>query len=77
MSNVTVINQTDGYRDYPLKDGTSLHLLSKRKGREWPVISTEQVSEALLTAEKKGLVRLEPVSEPSAGKSTNKIVKEG
>ena len=57
-SSVTVRSLSSGPRDYPLKDGSSIYLPSKGKGIQWPVIPAEQVSEALLAAEKKGTIEL-------------------
>ena len=55
---VIVKNLSPGPRDYPLKDGASIYLPPKGKGIAWPEVSPDQVSEAMLLAEKKGTIEI-------------------
>ncbi len=69
---VRIENLADGPRDYPLKNGESIYLEPKGK-RTIPVyVSPEVISEALLKAEKKGLVKIERPEVTPAEKSEKK-----
>ena len=57
-----IINMADGPRDYPLKSGASIYLEPKGKHATPVYITPEDISDALLTAEKKGLIRIERVT---------------
>ena len=52
-------NLADGPRDYPLKSGASLYLAAKGKTSGIAYIPSDEISDALLAAESKGLVKIE------------------
>ena len=56
---VRIVNLSDGPRDYPLKSGAGLYLEPKGKRAPSVYIVPEEISDALLRAEKKGLIRIE------------------
>ena len=51
-------NLSDGPRDYPLKDGSSIYLPPKGKPIHWEEIAEELFSDALVRAEEKGLIEV-------------------
>ena len=55
---VRVINLADGPRDYPLKNGASIYLEPKSKHASPVYIAVNEISEALLRAERKGFIRI-------------------
>ena len=59
MSDILIRNLSDGPRDYPLSNGESIYLGSKGKIK----ISDSLISQAIRTAEEKGLLQIEEVSE--------------
>ena len=59
MKECLIRNLSDGPRDYPLADGSSIYLGSKSRSTGIARIQTENISEALRLAESKGLVSIE------------------
>ena len=61
MKECFIRNLCDDPRDYPLNDGSSIYLGSKGRSTGIAKIQFENVSEALILAESKGLVLIEDI----------------
>ena len=60
-------NLADGPRDYPLRNGASLYLAARGKTSGTEYISPDEISEPMLAAERKGLIRItRPTVEPAS-----------
>ncbi len=59
MEKACIYNLEDGARIYPLKNGDGLYLPAKKKGYGEKYIQIDEISEAMLLAEKKGLIKIE------------------
>ena len=66
MKECLIRNLCDGPRDYPLSDGRSIYLGSKKRPTCLTRIPLEKVSEALRLAESKGLVEIDEIPEEEA-----------
>ena len=58
-----IINLSDGPRDYPLKDGSSIYLKARSKKAGIVEIDEEKISSALKLAEKKKLIKIQEVTD--------------
>lgn len=58
MADAKIYNLEDGARIYPLKSGAGLYLPAKKKGYGEKSISLDEISDAMLVAEKKGLIKI-------------------
>lgn len=63
MKSYLIRNMSLGARDYPLKNGTSIYLGTKRDSTDTAVIKEDEISDAIKAAVKKGLLTMEEVSE--------------
>ena len=63
MKECLIRNLSDGPRDYPLADGSSIYLSSKSRSTGIAKIQAQNISEALRLAETKGLVAIEEISD--------------
>ena len=61
MKECLIRNLSDGPRDYPLADGSSIYLGSKSRSTGVARIHANNISEALRLAESKGLVMIEKI----------------
>ena len=59
MKEYLIKNLSDGPRDYPLKDGSSIYLGLKGVAK----VQEEKLSEALRLAEEKGLIQMEEAAD--------------
>ena len=63
MKECLIRNLCDGPRDYPLKNGESIYLGSKGRITGITRVQEENISEALKTAEVKGLILIQEIPE--------------
>ena len=61
MKECLIKNLSDGPRDYPLADGSSVYLGSKSRSTGIAKINANNISEALRLAENKGLIAIEKI----------------
>ena len=61
MNESLIRNLCDGPRDYPLKNGDSIYLGSKGRSTGVVKILTENISDAIRTAETKGLLSIQNI----------------
>ncbi len=61
MKECLIRNLSDGPRDYPLADGSSIYLGSKSRSTGIAKIQTQNISAALKLSESKGLVMIEKI----------------
>ena len=66
MKECLIRNLSDGPRDYPLADGSSVYLGSKSRSTGIAKIQTDNISEALRLAESKGFLLIEEIPDEEA-----------
>lgn len=66
MKECLIKNLSDGPRDYPLADGSSIYFGSKGRSTGIVRLPCEKVSDAMRVAEHKGLLAIEEIQDEEA-----------
>ena len=63
MKYYSITNLSNGPRDYPLKNGSSIYLKARSKNAGFVKVDEDNISDALKLAEKKKLIKVQEVNE--------------